>query len=186
MNGNRITNDVVKLLVLGGTREFNRSFEDLRAWGYAVTEARTAADAADGEIPAFDLACVEIGPDPDAPLQFAALRRAFPGLAVLGVSALEEDALYRFLAAHGTSYRDFTAILQPPLAFDRLLFAVEEALARQDEAGRALTGSDRQRDLIRKRRSVEAGRLSDFLARNSGRNIFLDFQPIKALKEKKL
>lgn len=184
MNGNRTKDAVVKLLVLGGTPEFGRSFAELRAWGYAVTAARNAADLA--ALRTFDLACVEIGPGPDAALPLDILKRTFPGLAVLGVTALEEDALYRFLAARGTSYHDFTAILQPPLAFDRLLFAVEEALARRDEERRALTGPERQRDIGRRRRAAEAGRLSDFLTRNSDRNFFLNIQPIKVSKEKKI
>ncbi|MDO8805910.1 MAG: hypothetical protein Q7R35_15935 [Elusimicrobiota bacterium] len=177
--------NTVRLLVIEGSREFNRAFEDLRVWGYAVTAARDLAAFAAAEPPAFDLVCVEIGPASAAPLP-EAIRKALPGPGVLGVTALEGEALDSFLSGQQAARRQFEAILQPPLALDRLIFAVEEALARRDRPERVETDQQRRQSLALRRRTLEAERLSAFLARNAEHNFFLNFQPVKSLKEKRI
>jgi len=172
----------VRLLTVGSSREFNQSFEELRGWGYAVTAAQDPVGFADENHQVFDLACVEIGPDSDAPLPLDAIRKKFLGLGVLGLTTLESEALERALVARKTSRSDFAAILEPPLTMARLIFAVEEALVRRGEPEHVVAGHEQQRSIPPRRRSQEAGRLSDFTVRDTERGSFPGSQPVKSFK----
>lgn len=185
MNGHIAQENTPRLLVLSGTREFNRSFEELRGWGYEVTEAQDPAGLADADPGAFDLIFMEIGPDPAA-LFTEAMESALSGLCVLCVTPMEAAALDRFLSLRGSAPGCFAAILRPPAGLDRLVFAIEEVLARQDDPAHIEAYKQRGQGLPLRRRRLEAGRLSAFLSGNAGRNFLLDFQPDKFSREEDL
>jgi hypothetical protein len=177
-------NSPVRILALAGSVEFGRVIDGLRAWGYAVTAARDPSDVADPQARAFDLACIELGRH-DAPPPLEALRLTFPGLPVLAATALSDDALDRLLKALRTSRQDFAEILPSPLDLGRLVFAVEEALARRDAPERVSTLHQRRQAACARRRPLENSRLSDFLSRNVQRHFFFDFQDGRLHKEKR-